>query len=189
MQMDMKNYYYDCVGILLNEGVDREAFIEKLKKDYKDRNISITTREEVSANLHDTMAEMTSLVTGFAMIAIVVGCVGILNNFVISFIERKRSLAVLKSIGMNKKQVKKMLLIEGAIVGIVGAAVGLLGGTLSFNIGPLFMTLGNVDMHLKHYPNLFLVYIIGGFLVSVIASISPAQSSSKLNIIEEIKFE
>ena len=189
MQMDTKNYYYDCVGILLNEGVDREAFIEKLKKDYKDRNINITTREEVSANLHDTLAEMTSLVTGFAMIAIVVGCVGILNNFVISFIERKRSLAVLKSIGMNKKQVKKMLLIEGAIVGIVGATVGLLGGTLSFNIGPLFMTLGNVDMHLKHYPNLFLVYIIGGFLVSVVASISPAQSSSKLNIIEEIKFE
>ena len=189
MQMDTKNYYNDCVGMLLNEGVDRQAFINQLKKDYKDRNINVTTREEVSANLHDTMAEMTSLITGFALIAIVVGCVGILNNFVISFIERKRSLAVLKSIGMNKKQVKKMLLIEGSIVGIVGATVGLLGGTLSFNIGPLFMTLGNVDMHLKHYPSLFIVYIIGGFLVAVVASISPAQSSSKLNIIEEIKFE
>lgn len=189
MQMDRNYYYYDDVGILLNEDVDRESFIDQIKKDYKDKDVNLSTREEVSKNLHDSMAEMTSLVTGFAMIAICVGCVGILNNFVISFIERKRSLAVLKSIGMNKKQVKKMLLIEGAIVGIVGATVGLLGGTLSFNIGPLFMTIGNVDMHLKHYPNLFIIYIIGGFIVSVVASISPAQSSSKLNIIEEIKFE
>lgn len=189
MQMDRNNYYYDSVGLLLNEGVDREAIIDQLKKDYKDKDIYLTTREEVSKELHDSMAEMTSLVSGFAMIAIVVGCVGILNNFVISFIERKRSLAVLRSIGMNKKQIKKMLLIEGAIVGIVGATVGILGGTLSFNIGPLFMTLGNVDMHMKHYPNLFILYIIGGFIVSVVASISPAKGSSKLNIIEEIKFE
>ena len=189
MQMDRGYYYYDSTGMLLEEGTDREALIDQIKKDYKDRQMSITTREETSEGLHAAMAEMTSLVTGFAMIAIVVGCVGILNNFVISFIERKRSLAVLKSIGMNKKQVKKMLLIEGAIVGIVGATVGILGGTLSFNIGPLFMTIGNVDMHLKHYPNLFLVYIIGGLILSVIASISPAQSSGKLNIIEEIKFE
>ena len=189
MQMDRNNYYYDSVGLLLNEGVDREAIIDQLKKDYKDKDIYLTTREEVSKELHDSMAEMTSLVSGFAMIAIAVGCVGILNNFVISFIERKRSLAVLRSIGMNKKQIKKMLLIEGAIVGIVGATVGILGGTLSFNIGPLFMTLGNVDMHMKHYPNLFILYIIGGFIVSVVASISPAKGSSKLNIIEEIKFE
>ncbi|MBE6024842.1 MAG: FtsX-like permease family protein, partial [Cellulosilyticum sp.] len=189
LQMDSGNHYYDTVGLLLNEGVDEGALRDQLKKEYKDRSIEITCAEEVSENLHASMAEMTSLITGFALIAVVIGCVGIINNFIISFIERKHALAVLKSIGMNKKQLKKMLLIEGVMVGIVGAVVGLLGGTLSFNISPLFMTIGNVDMPMKHYPNLFMIYIIGGLLVAVVASISPARHSSKLNIIEEIKYE
>lgn len=189
MQMDTNRYYYDWAGILLKPGVDRTAFGDQLKKDYKDQDISLSTREEVSEGLHASMSEMTSLITGFALIAVVVGCVGILNNFIISFIERKRSLAVLKSIGMNKKQIRKMLLIEGAMVGVTGAVVGIIGGTLSFNISPLFMTLGNVDMHMKHYPDLAIMYIIGGLFVAIVASISPARNSSKLNIIEEIKYE
>ena len=82
-----------------------------------------------------------------------------------------------------------MLLIEGAMVGLTGALVGIIGGTLSFNISPLFMTLGNVDMHMKHYPDLAVMYIIGGLFVAIVASISPARNSSKLNIIEEIKYE
>lgn len=189
MQMDTNRYYYDCAGMILKPGVDRSALEKQLKKDYKDQNINLSTREEVSEGLHASMAEMTSLITGFALIAVVVGCVGILNNFIISFIERKRSLAVLKSIGMNKKQIRKMLLIEGAMVGLTGALVGIIGGTLSFNISPLFMTLGNVDMHMKHYPDLAVMYIIGGLFVAIVASISPARNSSKLNIIEEIKYE
>ena len=189
MQMDTRNYYYDAVGILLDGEIDRATIVDQLKKEYKDKNIHISTREEVSEGLHASMAEMTALITGFAMIAVAIGCVGILNNFIISFIERKRSIAVLKSIGMNKKQIKKMLLIEGAMIGIIGATVGILGGTLSFNITPLFMTLGNVDMPMKHYPNLFLIYILGGLIVAVIASVSPVRNSSKLNIIEEIKYE
>lgn len=189
MQMDTGNYYYSSSGLLLKEGVDRLQLQDKLKKEYKDRKISISSAEEVTESLHSSMAEMTSLITGFALIAIVVGCVGIINNFIISFIERKRSLAVLKSIGMNKKQLKRMLLIEGIMVGIVGATVGLLGGTLSFNISLLFMTVGNVDMPMKHYPNLFVIYILGGLIVTVVASISPVRNSSKLNIIEEIKYE
>ncbi|MBP3887427.1 MAG: ABC transporter permease [Cellulosilyticum sp.] len=189
MQMDTRNYYYDAVEVLLDGTVDREEIVNQLKKEYKDKSIHISTREEVSEGLHASMAEMTALITGFAMIAVAIGCVGIVNNFIISFIERKRSIAVLKSIGMNKKQIKKMLLIEGAMIGIIGATVGILGGTLSFNITPLFMTLGNVDMPMKHYPNLFLIYILGGLTVAVIAAVSPVRNSSKLNIIEEIKYE
>lgn len=189
LQMDMNNHYYDVIELHLTEEADIAAFKEKLQKEYKDKKLDISTGAEFRESMRSSMAEMTNLITGFALIAVVVGCVGIVNNFFMSFIERKHTIAILRSIGMNKSAVRKMLVVEGGMVGIVGAVVGVLGGSLYFNLSSLFMTIGNVDMSMKQYPESFVIYILGGLLVAVIASVSPMQNASKLNIIEEIKYE
>ncbi len=49
-----------------------------------------------------------------------IGIFGVLNNFLISFMERKRYLAIYRSVGMSREQIVKMVFIEGLSGGIIG---------------------------------------------------------------------
>lgn len=189
LQMDIHSSYYSIINIHLKDQADLTLFKEKLKRDFKAYTPLVETGNVFRESMRDMMKEMTSLLTGFAVIAIFVGGLGIINNFMISFIERKRSLAIYRSIGMSKVQVLKMLMIEAGLIGIAGGLVGALGGMLSLNVSPLFMTLANVDMKMSHYIELYGVYILGATLVAIIASSSPAFSAFKMNIIEGVKYE
>lgn len=189
LQMDTKYYYYSAAYMHLNDNVDLEYFKNKLQKTFKSDNPTIESCTEFKDNFKKSMQQVTSLVSGFAIVAIVMGCIGIINNFVISFIERKHSLAVLKSIGMSKKQVKKMLLVEALLIGGIGGVIGILGGVLSFNTSPLFMTLGDVDMAMHNLPDTYVYYVVVSVVITIISCITPTYSSAKLDIVQEIKCE
>ena len=47
----------------------------------------------------------------------------------------------------------------------------------------------DLELEMKIIPGLFVSYLIGGMLITIIGSIIPARGSSKLNIIEAIKYE
>jgi putative ABC transport system permease protein len=118
-----------------------------------------------------------------------IGIFGVLNNFVISFLERKHWLAVYRSIGMNKVQIVKMLFIESLTGGIIGGIAGMASGyVLIMNIGYILKGMKlPIEIHLN--TSLFIYALFGGILITVIASISPALKSSKMNIMEAIKYE
>ena len=119
----------------------------------------------------------------------IIGIVGILNNLMISFIERRQNIAMLRSIGMSKLQVLKMIFIEGLGSGLVGALGGILGGVLGCKVFEYILLNMDLELKMQMIPQLFVSYLIGGMLITVIGSIIPARGSSKLNIIEAIKYE
>ena len=55
---------------------------------------------------------------GFSLLALVIGIFGVFNNLIISFLERQRSIAMLRSIGMSKRQSIKMFFIEALTGGL-----------------------------------------------------------------------
>lgn len=82
------------------------------------------------------------LLTGGAL-CLVVGLVGILNFFntvLTSIYSRRREFAVLQSIGMTGRQLRKMLICEGLLYGSMTAVTALI---LSVLTGPLAETVGS----------------------------------------------
>ena len=66
---------------------------------------------------------------------------------------------------------------------------GILGGILvSYDMNYILKAM-DMMMTMNIIPALFSSYFIGGMLITVIGSIIPAKGSSKLNIIEAIKYE
>ena len=65
---------------------------------------------------------------GFAILAILVGGFVIYNTFSVIFAQRLRELAVLSAIGATPKQLKRMLQLEGVLIGFIGALLGVLVG-------------------------------------------------------------
>lgn len=132
---------------------------------------------------------MLSLIKAFPIIALIIGAFGVINNFFISFIERKRHLAVYASVGMNRHQTRKMLFIEALSIGLIGSIGGIVGGSLMIHVIPAMLDISNFPMEIYYSSGAFITSVILGVLITVISSIVPSLKSSKLNIIEAIKYE
>ena len=86
----------------------------------------------------------SSAVTGSA-ISIVIALVGILNfvnSMVTAIVSRRREFAVIQSIGMTKKQLRRMLVNEGLCYAVITLAASYLLGSLAVGIGVRAMVAG-----------------------------------------------
>lgn len=187
IKSDFGQKYYSDINIKTEE--DPELVKERIKEFYKDKGIYIRTTAEMERLNDESNASLFNVFKIFSVMAMVIGVFGVLNNFAISFIERKRSLAMLRSTGMSKPQTIKMIFIEALSGGLVGGTVGALTGVISISIMPYILRAIDLPITMHYSAPLIISSILGGAVVTLVASISPALKSSKLNIIEAIKYE
>lgn len=187
LKADAKQSYYSQFFIKTNKSPDE---VEKnIKNRFPKSGMWMMTMDYMEELNTKSNSQMFAILNGFSVMALIIGIFGVLNNFIISFIERKRSFAVFRSVGMEKRQIIKMLFIESLTGGIIGGAAGIASGLiLLFNVAYVMKAM-SLPVALHYSYMLFLNSLLGGIAITLIASISPALKSSKLNIIESIKYE
>jgi putative ABC transport system permease protein len=65
-----------------------------------------------------------------AVLALVIGGIGVMNTMLMSVIERRTEFALLSAVGWSGSQVAGLVLAEGLVVSLIGAAIGLVIGSL-----------------------------------------------------------
>ena len=190
VKRDAKKTAFDMAYITLKPGVPQQQGCAEIEQELQRvTGCSMRAMEDLIKSDQEGSATMMMMISIFAILAMVMGIVGVINNLLISFIERKQSIAMFRSIGMSKFQVLKMIFIEGLGSGVIGAVGGLLGGILvSADMNYILKAMEQM-ITIKLIPEMFISYFIGGMLITVIGSIIPARGGSKLNIIEAIKYE
>lgn len=81
-------------------------------------------RAGVNAQL---LSKMTLVI---AVLALVIGGIGVMNTMLMSVIERRSEFALLSAVGWSGPQIATRVITEGVITTIFGAAIGLLLGTI-----------------------------------------------------------
>lgn len=64
-------------------------------------------------------------VHGEGSFILLMAAVGIVNNLLINYMQRRRAIAMYKSAGLSSRQNVKMMLIEGVFAGMIGAAAAI----------------------------------------------------------------
>ncbi|GGK03541.1 membrane protein [Pilimelia anulata] len=68
--------------------------------------------------------EIRLLLLAFAAVAVLVGALVIANTFTILVAQRTRQFALLRAVGASRRQVRRAILAEAAVVGLLGATAG-----------------------------------------------------------------
>ncbi|HEY8451256.1 MAG: FtsX-like permease family protein [Micromonosporaceae bacterium] len=122
---------WTAVSVRAAEGVDperlRDAIAAELGDDYQVRTADELAAEQ-SAQLREALAVLTSMLLGFAAVALFVGMFLILNTFSILVAQRQRELALTRALGASRRQVLTAVLLEAAVTGLVAGALGVLAG-------------------------------------------------------------
>ena len=160
-----------------------------MERDAKDPDITILTTKEFYDMQRESINTVMRLFYIIISLALILSFVGIINNQLISFMERTKEIAVLNSVCMSKSQLRKMLVIENVVSNIVACAFGFFTSIISLKL------INKIMYGVKMYDNLDFNYnigflIIGSILVLLLLTvIVPIKKMKKINIVEAIKYE
>jgi putative ABC transport system permease protein len=132
--------------------------------------------------------QLMILVYGFIGLIILISTVNIINTVTINLLVKKREYATFKAIGMTKGQFKKLVLLEGALFGIIASIIGL---PLSYLL-TYFGILANNPLGAIGYSNALWPYICGGagmIMITLLAALFPLRKLNDMNIVEALRIE
>lgn len=187
LKMDTGMSHYESIWVKAPDSADEvKAAIEEK---YRDRPLWIRTMAEVEEGNAEDMKQIFLMLQFFSLLAMVIASVGIVNNYLVSYIERRRVLAVIRSVGMSKAQGAKMLLVEALTGGVLGSVIGLASGMVVASFLPVYMQAFQLAISLVVSPWRVLGLLVLGSVLSLGAQLIPTMKSRRLNIVESLKYE
>jgi len=177
--------------------------IDTFKKKYSGRfpGLELWTWKEVAEDViaHSKGHAMTKNIT-FACI-VLIALIGISNTILIAAFERMREIGMLAAMGMKRRQIVGLFILEGTLIGTVGSAIGCLAGFLlvafwttqfGFDLSFATRSWGNVGFRSMIFRGvwngeLILLAFIFGIVVSALSSIYPALIASRMQPTEALR--
>ncbi|WP_226021626.1 ABC transporter permease [Halomicrobium salinisoli] len=132
----------------------------------------------------DVIDRITRFVTGIAVIALVVGAVGIANIMLVSVTERTREIGIMKAVGARNRDVMQLFLLEAALLGGLGAVLGL---PLGLAVGWAATRYAEVSFALA--PVWMALSVVVGVLVGVVSGLYPAWRAARIEPIDALRRE
>ena len=139
-------------------------------------------RAHQAEHASDGFAAMTTFMGAFAVIALAVAAMVIVNTFTILVAQRTRTLALARCIGATRKQVRRSVVGEALTAGLIGSAVGTaLGiGVTQLMLMGLKAAGSPVDASVSVTVMSCIIPLIVGIVVTTLAALSPARRATKV---------
>jgi len=104
--------------------------------------------------------------------------------------ERTREIGMLRSLGMTRRQIAKMILAEAGMMGLVGGALGIVFGVLmSRTVLSSMNRMAGFRLEFTLPLAGVVVSLIIALVISQLAALWPARRAARIRIIEAIQFE
>jgi lipoprotein-releasing system permease protein len=129
------------------------------------------------------------------LLMILIGAFNIVSTLVMVVMEKKKDIAILRSMGATQQSIRRIFLLKGCIIGILGTVLGAILGLLvcllisqyQFDLPDGVFLIKTVPVRI--YPMNFIIVTIASLAVCLIASIYPARQAAKLDPVEIIRYE
>lgn len=127
----------------------------------------------------------------FAAVAVGVAAMVIANTFEVLVAQRTKALALLRCGGATKAQIRRSVLIEAAVLGVVASVVGILLGQGLGYVGLWWVStqssgaakLGSMGVNIPA----ILVPLIVGLVVTVLAALGPARAATRVSPVAALR--
>lgn len=177
------------VNIETKEGTDLQGLKEKIENNVKEIGIEISTVDEYLETQKEQVDGIMSIFYIIIGLAVILSFIGIINNQIICFIQRRKELAILNSTCMSKKQLKKMLRIETILSNAISCLIAVVVGFMTTGILEIFLETLSMYVEMIFDWNMAFKFIGIVFILLLCTLIIPSRRMKKMNIVNEIKYE
>jgi len=149
--------------------------------------------KDIQKSILQIVNTLQIIVMVFGFITLIASVFGIVNTQYISVLERTREIGLMKALGMRRKDISRLFIIEAVWIGFLG---GIIGSVVAFCLGvlanPALSDLIGFDKGtyiLIFKPVQMLILVVSLMFIAMIAGLLPARKAAKLDPIEALRTE
>ncbi|MFE3430233.1 ABC transporter permease [Streptomyces sp. NPDC059171] len=151
--------------------------------------MSVMDRQDIRDMFGGFINTALNIMYGLLAMALLIAVLGVVNTLAMSVFERQQEIGMLRAIGLDRGRVKRMIRLEAVVISVFGAVIGVgLGVFLGWAIGRTLSADIPGYALVVPWDRLGIFLLLAG-LVGVLASLWPARSAAKLNMLTAIKTE
>ncbi len=169
--------------------VDEEKIKTAFKRFRGREDFEVLTSKNIAEKVAMIQSIINTIFVAMALISVLVGMVGVANTMYMAVLERFREIGIMRAVGATKRQILLVFLTEAGILGAIGGLWGSLMGILlaviiswaARHLAGLKTLVPSLD------PKIFVLAVVGGILIGIIAGIYPAKQASELEPVEALR--
>lgn len=152
--------------------------------------VQVNTPSDIADEINGQIQGFNIILYFFAAMSLFVGGFLILNSFNMTVAQRLRDIGMLRTLGSSRKLIRRMILLEALILGILGALLGVVVGLLLTKL--MVWLVANIGFPMgavKYPPAAFIVAPILGVGATVLGALRPAIRASRIPPIQAVLVE
>ena len=175
--------------------VSANEHIERIRNEIIEKGFLVSSLSDMIEQANKIFRIIQIILALFGLVALTVSAIGMFNTMTIALLERINEIGIMRAIGITKKDVRKLFLLEsvmmGFLGGIGGVAVGYAAGEIAnIGINILAKTFGGQSLDLFYRPLWFIVFIIiFSTVIGFITGVYPSIKASKLNPLTALRYK
>jgi putative ABC transport system permease protein len=127
---------------------------------------------------------------GLMVLGFIVSAFSMANTLSMNVLEQTRELALLRVVAMTRKQVRKTILAQAAVIAFIGLVTGMVGGLIgSWTSNVCSSIMSGQSVPFAFHPFLMLACAASGLTVILLAAWIPAERAARLNLLIALQYE
>lgn len=175
---------YGAVYVVPEDLGKIESLAEEIEDDFDE--FAAQTQEELANQAAQIVDTIRFFTLGIGGISAVVGGLGVMNTMIMSIMERRREIGIMKAVGATNRFILTQILLESVIITLIGGLSGLILGSVgSYSLR--FVSEGLA--HARVTPQLAIGSLTFAIFLGLFGGFYPAWEAAKLDPIEAIRYE
>lgn len=175
------------VNLYVKKDLVSKDIINVLSNKYRGVDFTLMS-DEIQASKDNITNNLFTTFYALVFVALLVSGLCLMNSMNMFVMDRVYQLSVLKSIGMSKKHLKRLIFLQGEILGglciVLGIGLGIVLQYIAIEATEI-ITGWKVAFHINIY-SIVAVFVLG-YIITICASVLPAISSYKISVIEVLR--
>jgi putative ABC transport system permease protein len=150
--------------------------------------ITVKNQREYAAEQRAPIDRLVLIIYALLGLALVIAVLGVVNTLGLSIIERTREIGLLRAIGVDRAQMRRMVSLESVAIAVLGAVLGIAMG-LVFGVS-LMASLRDQGLEVTRIPwGSLAAYLVVAVLIGLLAARLPARRAARLDVLRAIGTE